>query len=489
MSKMTAKVFVDKAVDIAKNYKTLYVMGCFGAPLTGSNVSRYCNNHSYNKNATRTAMIKAAANQSPPVFGFDCVCLIKGILWGWDGDASRTYGGAGYAINGVPDIGADTMITKCTGVSTTGWDDMVIGEAVWMSGHIGIYIGDGLAVECSPKWENKVQITAVGNIGSKAGYNTRRWTKHGKLPYVDYTGASTGGGSQGTTQPSKPSEGTVGACVGDTVTFTGNKHYVSSNALNGSACKPGKAKVTAMAGNAKHPYHLIKVPGGGSTVYGWVDAVDIQVEGGITVGSKVKVNKGAKTYTGGGLASFVYTNTYTVIQVDGDRVVIGQNGVVTAAVNSKDLTLGGGSQGTTQPSKPSEGTVGACVGDTVTFTGNKHYVSSNALNGSACKPGKAKVTAMAGNAKHPYHLIKVPGGGSTVYGWVDAVDIQVEGGITVGSKVKVNKGAKTYTGGGLASFVYTNTYTVIQVDGDRVVIGQNGVVTAAVNSKDLTLVG
>ena len=182
MSKMTAKVFVDKAVDIAKNYKTLYVMGCFGAPLTGSNVSRYCNNHSYNKNATRTAMIKAAANQSPPVFGFDCVCLIKGILWGWDGDASRTYGGAGYAINGVPDIGADTMITKCTGVSTTGWDDMVIGEAVWMSGHIGIYIGDGLAVECSPKWENKVQITAVGNIGSKAGYNTRRWTKHGKLP-------------------------------------------------------------------------------------------------------------------------------------------------------------------------------------------------------------------------------------------------------------------------------------------------------------------
>ena len=153
MSKMTAKAFVDKAVDIAKNYKTLYVMGCFGAPLTGSNVSRYCNNHSYNKNATRTAMIKAAANQSPPVFGFDCVCLIKGILWGWDGDASRTYGGAGYAINGVPDIGADTMITKCTGVSTTGWDDMVIGEAVWMSGHIGIYIGDGLAVECSPKWE------------------------------------------------------------------------------------------------------------------------------------------------------------------------------------------------------------------------------------------------------------------------------------------------------------------------------------------------
>ena len=48
---------------------------------------------------------------------------------------------------------------------------------------------------------------------------------------------------------------------------------------------------------------------------------------------------------------------------------------------------------------------------------------------------------------------------------------------------------KTYNGGGLASFVYTTTYTVIQIDGSRVVIGINGVVTAAVNIKDLTLVG
>lgn len=341
MSKMTAQALVDKAVDIAKNYKTLYVMGCFGAPLTGSNVSRYCTNHSYNKAADRTAMIKAAANQSPPVFGFDCVNLIKGILWGWNGDASRTYGGASYAVNGVPDIGADTMITKCTDVSTTGWTDMVVGEAVWMSGHIGLYIGNGLAVECSPKWENKVQITAVGNIGSKAGYSTRKWTKHGKLPYVDYTGASAGENTGNVSQDTPASGSALEAAVGDTVTFTGTKHYVSSNAVNGSTCKPGKAKVTAIAKNGKHPYHLIKVTGGGSTVYGWVDAGDVQVEGAITVGSKVKVNKGAKTYTGGGLASFVYANTYTVMQVDGSRVVIGQNGVVTAAVNSKDLTLVG----------------------------------------------------------------------------------------------------------------------------------------------------
>ena len=68
-------------------------------------------------------------------------------------------------------------------------------------------------------------------------------------------------------------------------------------------------------------------------------------------------------------------------------------------------------------------------------------------------------------------------------------DEKLASGLAVGSKVKVAKGAKTYNGGSLASYVYTTTYTVIQIDGSRVVIGINGVVTAAVNIKDLTLVG
>lgn len=177
---MTNKEFVEKLKDVALNHKTLYVMGCFGSPMTDKNKTRYCNNHTYNRQSARTAMIKAATADT---FGFDCVCLIKGILWGWDGDKTKTYGGAGYAINGVPDIGADTMITKCSDLSTD-FSKIEVGEAVWMSGHIGVYIGDGLAVECTPKWANKVQITACNC--SKSGYNRRNWTKHGKLPYIKY---------------------------------------------------------------------------------------------------------------------------------------------------------------------------------------------------------------------------------------------------------------------------------------------------------------
>ena len=232
----------------------------------------------------------------------------------------------------MPDIGADSMIGVCKDVSTD-FSKIEVGEAVWCKGHIGIYIGGGLAVECTPAWKNCVQITACNC--TKSGYSRRNWTKHGKLPYVSYTGASesvnAGASTTTTTKPSAntgtgsetvyvvkkgdtlsaiarkygttyqklaqyngianpniisigqkikiPGKATQAAAwvpkKGDIVNFTGNKHYASANAANGPSCKPGKAKITAdpyQLGKSKHPYHLVAVKGGGSTVYGWVDA-------------------------------------------------------------------------------------------------------------------------------------------------------------------------------------------------------------------------
>ena len=122
--------------------------------------------------------------------------------------------------------------------------------------------------------------------------------------------------------------------TGDIVSFTGTKHYSSSNGINGKVCKPGKAKVTAIAKSGKHPYHLMRTIDGGSTVYGWVDAKDISSAYGIQKGSKVKVLQPI-TYSG---SSFkVYYDAYDVLSVDGDRVVIGIGKTVTAAVNVKNL--------------------------------------------------------------------------------------------------------------------------------------------------------
>lgn len=181
---MTAKELADRCKALATQYKTLYILGCFGAPMTAKNRKRYANNYAYNRQSERTAKIEAADEN---IFGFDCVCMIKGLLWGWNGDNSKVYGGAKYKSNGVPDSSANGMFRKCTEQSED-FSCVEIGEAVWLDGHIGIYIGDGLAVECTPKWADGVQITACNC--KKEGYKTRTWTKHGKLPYVSYDGYS-----------------------------------------------------------------------------------------------------------------------------------------------------------------------------------------------------------------------------------------------------------------------------------------------------------
>lgn len=81
-----------------------------------------------------------------------------------------------------------------------------------------------------------------------------------------------------TPKPSQPTEQTTsGPKVGDVVDFMGTAHYTSANATTAKSCKPGKAKVKQVyqLGRSKHPYQLVAVKGGGSTVCGWVNAADI----------------------------------------------------------------------------------------------------------------------------------------------------------------------------------------------------------------------
>ena len=183
MGIMTNLELAKKHEEVAKKYKTIYAWGCFGMPCTQQILNE--------KKAQYPDWYTSRWNMYQQKVGtgtflFDCVNLTKGILWGWNGNKNAYYGGAKYAANGVPDVSADGMIAKCKNVSSTNWDKMAIGEGLWLPGHWGLYIGNGLAVECTPAWNNCVQITAVGNIGAKAGYPTRKWQKHGKLPWVDY---------------------------------------------------------------------------------------------------------------------------------------------------------------------------------------------------------------------------------------------------------------------------------------------------------------
>ena len=78
----------------------------------------------------------------------------------------------------------------------------------------------------------------------------------------------------GNNTPSQSVNGEWTPAVGDIVQYNGNVHYATANASAGSPCNGGKAKITRVyqLGKSKHPDHLIRVAGAGSSVYGWVDA-------------------------------------------------------------------------------------------------------------------------------------------------------------------------------------------------------------------------
>ena len=180
---MTGTDLAKKAQQIAQQYSTLYISGCFGAPMNTANKKRYANNNAYNRRPERQAKIyEAAAN----TFGFDCCGLIKSILWGWTGDPSKVYGGAVYKANGVPDLSEAGLWAACTNRSQD-FASAPAGAFLYLPGHCGVYIGGGLAAEATPKWSDGVQLSAVANLGPVPGYNARSWTGWGLLPWIDYS--------------------------------------------------------------------------------------------------------------------------------------------------------------------------------------------------------------------------------------------------------------------------------------------------------------
>lgn len=93
---------------------------------------------------------------------------------------------------------------------------------------------------------------------------------------------------------------------------------------------------------SRHPYHLVAVSGGGSTVYGWVDAADIKTEAAaLAVGDQVKMDKAATVYgTTRKFSSWVYSAKLYVRAISGDRISVStlKSGAITGNVDKKYLT-------------------------------------------------------------------------------------------------------------------------------------------------------
>ena len=150
----------------------------------------------------------------------------------------------------MPDINAGTM-AKRTLDCKTDLSEILPGEVVFKSGHIGIYVGEGKVVEAT--LNNRYDGVVITDLSEG------NWTGHGKLPWVEYTDSVLNN------EEKRP------LAVGDTVLFSGSRHYTSSNGDKSFYAKVGPAKITHFSEGKKHPYHIIHTDKT-SNVYGWVDA-------------------------------------------------------------------------------------------------------------------------------------------------------------------------------------------------------------------------
>ena len=183
--------------------------------------------------------------------------------------------------------------------------------------------------------KNGCNMTVHRDYANKSCPGTYLYERHGQI--ADEVNKRLGSYEESTAGTTDAQASSQTLTVGTEVNFTGTKHYTSAyKTATGKNCKAGKANITAIAAGKAHPYHLVAVSGKGSTVYGWVEAADVSVAADQTIqkGDKVKVLK-AQTYNGGTFKT--YYDVYDVIQVNGDRVVIGIGKTVTAAVKASNL--------------------------------------------------------------------------------------------------------------------------------------------------------
>lgn len=101
----------------------------------------------------------------------DCVGLVKGYCW-FDPEAQSI----GYAVNGMPDIATEQMIEWCDEKGSIDTMPEIPGLLLWMDGHVGIYIGDGYAIEAMGTRYGVVKTQVAG----------RGWVKWGKIPCIEY---------------------------------------------------------------------------------------------------------------------------------------------------------------------------------------------------------------------------------------------------------------------------------------------------------------
>ena len=144
---MKSKEFVDKAKELA-SHKTMYVKDCPGVYMTQTNKLRYSSNNSFN--SQRAALIFGATDDT---FGLDSIGMVNTL--------------SGQRFKNFAEIAS-----ACSDISKD-FSQIEIGELVFTTDSVGVYIGDSEVITVTPIGVAKVSIDG--------------WKSHGKFDSVDYS--------------------------------------------------------------------------------------------------------------------------------------------------------------------------------------------------------------------------------------------------------------------------------------------------------------
>lgn len=159
---------------LALGNDSIYVYGTFGQELTEDLINQKAKQYLYN--LPRKSIYKNALNSSGKEYAFDCVGLIKAYIWGGHGNVK---------YNASQDKSANGMLSASKKSGKIATMPETVGLLVHMNGHIGIYVGDGYVIECTPNTKFATQNHKGGGV-CKTKLSDRKWTSWCECPYITY---------------------------------------------------------------------------------------------------------------------------------------------------------------------------------------------------------------------------------------------------------------------------------------------------------------
>ncbi len=172
----TASGLVDYVKKTLK-MNTVYMWGGIMRLVTESYISGRANQYPSWYTPARVAKFRALIGKD--YYGVDCVGLIKSYYWG--GVGSKNY-------KAETDKSANGMFQVATEKGPISTLPEIPGVCLWMDGHIGVYIGNGLVIESTNN-------TRFGDGVCQTKLSDRNWTHWLKCPYIEYDQADQNSGS------------------------------------------------------------------------------------------------------------------------------------------------------------------------------------------------------------------------------------------------------------------------------------------------------